>query len=229
MLESQNQPMKAYTALQGAYKQFGTDPLRPGVVLSPSAWASRNGGTSTEVPGARSADSAGGYVLDERDHIRAIGLAQKLGHLAVQFASMRPLSALPLPSSTALPPPKAPNWDSIAEQHLSAVLACMLGLGLPTTAGTSQTASTGGQVVLGRDLHLPSDPQDGNSAEQDVNTGIGRVDKRGVAMTMEALSEVYARQGRHDLANQLLLQTVSVLLPVGAERAPPLQDQCQGE
>ena len=98
----------------------------------------------------------------------------------------------------------------------------MIRLGL--AAPSNKRSATGGQVVLGRDLDLPS----AGLAEGQEDLGVGRVDKRGVAMTMEALSEVYARKGQYDLANQLLLQTVSILLPVSSQVAPPIQDQCQG-
>jgi hypothetical protein len=57
----------------------------------------------------------------------------------------------------------------------------------------------------------------------------GRVDKRGLGMTMEHLAEIYARKGQYDVAGQLLLQAVSTLLPPQSQQAPPVRDRCQGE
>jgi hypothetical protein len=113
-------------------------------------------------------------------------------------------------SSTRVPPPfpviegKSPkDWDQAAEEYLSSALTAMLRLGLkPVKAGEV--------AVAGRDVN-------------------GRVDKRGLGMTMEALSEVYARRGQYDLAGNLLLQAVSTLLPPQSKEPPPMRDRCQGE
>jgi hypothetical protein len=242
--QPQPQPLKAYITLVEAFSHFGAEPLRAGAQLPPTAWVNRT--LPTPSSAGSSSTSGGTYVLGEADHIRAVGLSQKLGHLAVQLGSMRSPPPVPartgggafidIPSGATLSKSQtAKAWDRIAEHHLSSALTAMLKLGLASSP--DRRAETGGQVVLGRDLRLPVDAAAdaagagagaGGGIGGEGDLGIGRVDKRGVAMTMEALSEVYARQGRYDLANQLLLQTVSILLPLDSKVAPPLQDQCQG-
>jgi hypothetical protein len=153
----------------------------------------------------------GSRPLSEEEHKRVIGITQKLGQMALQL------------SSTRVPPPfpvldgKGPkDWEFAAEEYLSSALTAMLRLGLkPTKAG--------GVAVAGRDVDLPEGPSGGEES------GTGRVDKRGLGMTMEALAEVYARRGQYDLAGNLLLQAVSTLLPPQSKEPPPMLDRCQGE
>jgi hypothetical protein len=154
---------------------------------------------------------AGSRPLSEEEHKRVIGITQKLGQMALQL------------SSTRVPPPfpviegKSPkDWDSAAEEYLSSALTAMLRLGLkPVKAGEV--------AVAGRDVNLPE------GSEGDDEGASGRVDKRGLGMTMEALSEVYARRGQYDLAGNLLLQAISTLLPPQSKEPPPMRDRCQGE
>lgn len=156
---------------------------------------------------------AGSEPLTLEDHKRVIGISQKLGQMALQL------------SSTRVPPPfpvldgvKGPNgWDQAAEEYLSSALTSMLRLGM------KPAAKNGGVAVAGRDVDLPE-----GSAE-DLEDGSGRVDKRGLGMTMEALAEVYARRGQYDLAGNLLLQAVSTLLPPQSKEPPSMRDRCQGE
>jgi hypothetical protein len=202
-LESQRQPVAAYKLLLEALRHFGTDPLRPGAVAG--EWA------RTSVP----------YKLDDKDHIRAIALAQKLGHLAAQISSSR----APPPYPVTAQPSGPTSWLGAAETYLSSSLAAMLKLGLSGVSADPKTReATGGAVVLGRDLDLP----DGSTSAEEGEDEVGRVDRRGVGMTMEALSEVYARKGQYDLANQLLLQAISLLRPPSSQVAPPVRDRCQG-
>jgi hypothetical protein len=116
---------------------------------------------------------------------------------------------------------KATSWDSAAETYLSGALTAMLRIGLG-----SRPANATGPVVTGRDIVLPhdADPADkaGSGTEDD---GAGRVNRRGLGMTMEALAAVYARQGRADLAAQLLVQAVSTVIP--PQGSPSLEDRCQ--
>lgn len=91
----------------------------------------------------------------------------------------------------------------------------MLKLGL--IQGGSAKASG---VIAGKDIVLPE-----GGTEEDG----GRVDKRGLGMTMEALSEVYARKKQYEVSAQLLLQAISILLPPGSKEAPPARDRCQGQ
>ena len=193
LLESSNQPSEAYEALRDALDLFGPDPLAADAV-------------------ARSSGSwAGGSRLSEADHIRAIGLSQKLGQLALQNATASIIRSYPAPARSEAPK----TWDKAAEYHLSAALTAMLRLGLATRPTGSK-----GAVVVGRDVDL----SDSSSMDEG-----GRVDRRGLGMTMESLAEVYARKGQYDLAGQLLLQAVSTLLPPQAIETPPVADRCQGE
>jgi hypothetical protein len=152
---------------------------------------------------------SGSRPLSEDEHKRVIGITQKLGQMALQL------------SSTRVPPPfpviegKSPkDWEQAAEEYLSSALTAMLRLGLkPGKSG----------AIAGRDVDLPE------GAEGEEESGSGRVDKRGLGMTMEALAEVYARRGQYDLAGNLLLQAVSTLLPPQSKEPPPMSDRCQGE
>ena len=47
--------------------------------------------------------------------------------------------------------------------------------------------------------------------------------------TAKNQDEVKPKKGEYDLASQLLLQTVSILLPAGADRVPSVEDRCQGK
>lgn len=190
MLESQGQVVRAYSDLRDALNLFGSSPLKPGAV---------------------SGEWAGGAKLSEQDHLRAIGLHQKLGQMAVQIGSMR----VPSPYPTVPDRTSPQTWDAAAEHYLSDALTAMLRLGLSNRP--SAAAST--PVVAGKDIQLP---------EGTVDDAGGRVDKRGLGMTMESLAEVYARKGRYDLAGQLLIQAVSILLPPKSDAALSPSDICQG-
>lgn len=155
---------------------------------------------------------AGSAPLTEEEHRRVIGISQKLGQMALQLSSTRVPPPFPVLESG-----KGPNgWDQAAEEYLSSALTAMLRLGMKPTR-------PGEVAVAGRDVDLPQ------GGEGDIEDGGGRVDKRGLGMTMEALSEVYARRGQYDLAGNLLLQAVSTLLPPGSKETPPMRDRCQGE
>ena len=165
-------------------------------------------------PSALKGDYAAAVLPDgdkcgEEEHKRAIKLAQKLGEVALQLGSMPAPPPYPLEGTSV----EGRTWDAAAEKYLEEALAAMLRLGL--LPGTSAT-STGRPVVAGRDVVLPDKETDG-----------GGLNRRGLAMTMESLAEVYARKGRDDLSAQLLLQAISVLLPP-QETSPPIQDRCQG-
>lgn len=155
---------------------------------------------------------AGAAPLTDEEHKRVIGISQKLGQMALQL------------SSTRVPPPfpvlegqRGPSgWEQAAEEYLSSALTSMLRLGM-------KPGKPGSVAVAGRDVDLP------RGGEGDMEDGGGRVDKRGLGMTMEALAEVYARRGQYDLAGNLLLQAVSTLLPPGSKEPPPMRDRCQGE
>lgn len=212
MLEGEGRVVDAYKELLTALSLYGKNPtdLDPGAAIP--GWAR-------------------GEALSPLDRSRVIGLEQKLGQLALDISSRRSLPPYPL-----VPDPKGPTgWEEAAERHLSAAIKAMLKLGLAHRGGggTGATGATGaaegtppskepqGQVVIGRDLALPE------STDESGDTG--RVDKRGLGMTMEHLAEIYARKGQYDVAGQLLLQAVSTLLPPQSQQAPPVRDRCQGE
>jgi len=192
MLENASQSVKAYDALRDASHLFNTESLAPDA-------NSRTAGTW-----------ANGMKLSEGEHIRAIGLYQKLGQLALQISTSSTIQPYPTTSQ----PDSPQTWSAAAEHYLSSALTAMLRRGLVV-----QPASPERQIIVGRDIDLP-----GSTFKDEV----GRVDKRGLGMTMESLSEVYARKGQYALAGQLLLQAVSTLLPPQAKESPPIADQCQG-
>lgn len=211
MLEEAGYPLRAYVQLYKALRLFGPRPLAA-VPPPTGGWA-------------------GNHALSPPEIHRAIGLAQKLGSLAAGFGAMRnppayPEQALrdvdeadgaPQDSATEVDASRVPpNWNKAAEHFLSAALASMLRIGLgetkPYDGDAKEQIEKHGQfsarkpVIAGRDVVLPQDGED------DIEYG-GRVSRRGLGITMETLAEVYARDKRYDLAGQLLLQTLSILIP----------------
>nr|XP_018264536.1 uncharacterized protein I303_02706 [Kwoniella dejecticola CBS 10117]OBR86694.1 hypothetical protein I303_02706 [Kwoniella dejecticola CBS 10117] len=221
VLELMGQRVTAFEELRNALDMFGSDPLRgPGNEISshtPEIWI---GST---------------YKLNEKDHLRVIGLYQKLGQLSLDISNSRraPTYSPPSTLSAKLTLPtgeEVKNWNEASEYYLSNALTAMLKLGLnkPQTStefASPSSTSDAQQVVLGRDVNLPSGEL---SEDMERNQG-GSVDKRGLGITMESLSEVYAKKGQHDLSAQLLLQAVSLLLPPGSPASPPIGDRCQGD
>lgn len=189
---------EAYVLLRDGLDHFGPQ------ALSPDASARRSGVWAGEVP------------LSQEDHVRAIGLAQKLGHLSLQLATASRVQIYPSKEDG----PK--TWLDASEKHLSDALTAMLKLGLTTpTAENGKTP----RVIAGRDVNLPDAraPED----EQEVQLQGGSVDKKGLGVTMEALAEIYARKGEYSIAGNLLIQAISTLLPPKTSEPPPIPDQCQ--
>ncbi|WWC87698.1 uncharacterized protein L201_002590 [Kwoniella dendrophila CBS 6074] len=221
VLELMGQRVSAFEELRNAVEMLGPNPIRPI--------------NSQQSSGFESGEWIGKeYKLNEKDHIRAIGLYQKLGQLSLDISNSRKAPLLKSSSyseNITLTPQGeiVKNWNEASEYYLSSALTSMLKLGLNINQSQSQTQSGiidntrdgQGQVVLGRDVDLPS-----GEISEDTNSG-GSVDKRGLGMTMEALSEVYAKKGQYDLSAQLLLQAVSLLLPPGSQATPPVRDRCQ--
>lgn len=200
MEEINNRP-EAYKVLREGLVQFGPSPL------------------STDPSSRVSGAWAGGRVLTKEDHVRAIGLSQKLGHLALQSSNATKAQVYPAEEGNG---PK--NWLDASEKHLSDALTAMLHLGL-SNPGTGPDGKRP-KVIAGRDVDLP----DGHAAppgEEVVDIQGGSVDKRGLGVTMEALAEIYARKGEHGIAGNLLIQAISTLLPPKTEERPPIADQCQ--
>lgn len=208
MLESIGQPITAFESLRSALEHFGREPL------------SSDPSKRLVEAGIGTGSGSGWYTghLSQEDHLRAIGLHQKLGQLALQMSSMSVPPPFPLTSERGTAPQR---WDDAAEYYLSAALTAMLRLGLTRP-------EAGGPAIVGRDSDLPDPIVLSEGGEGEVDAG-GRVDKRGLGMTMESLAEVYARKGQYDIAGQLLLQAVSTLLPPQSKEVPPLRDRCQGE
>lgn len=214
MLESIGQPIKAFEALRTATEHFGPNPL------------------SKDLASRTIADGWYAGTITPEDHLRVIGLYQKLGQIAIQMSGMTVPPPFPQPPSstsalagttaqaTSTPNANPRRWDDAAEHYLSSALTAILQLGL--------TKPTSGSTVVGRDVNLPGDATVSVKSGQDELEG-GRIDRRGLGMTMEALSEVYARKGQNDLAGQLLIQAVSTLLPPQATEQPSARDRCQGE
>jgi tetratricopeptide (TPR) repeat protein len=198
MLERDGRLLEAYKDLYLALALYGEKPLDLAIGQSPGGWA-------------------GEYKINDVDHLRIIGLEQKLGQLALEVPSGRSTPAYPLDIAHNAPS----NWDDAAERHLSGAVKAMLQLGLShRSAQAGKQGGTNEPVVVGRDIDLPAADEDGEA---------GRVDRRGLGMTMEHLAEVYARKGQYDLAGQLLLQAVSAILPPDSSQRPSLGDRCQGE
>ncbi|EIW69057.1 hypothetical protein TREMEDRAFT_68940 [Tremella mesenterica DSM 1558] len=239
MLESDGQLVKSYIALREAFLLCGPRALEADYAMAPGQW---------------------GPVAFE-EHRRAIGLAQKIGQLALHISTSR--FPPPYPSydetiatsttsetQSTIDSPRAKthqnpsdestlggiakmednekqkrkettekslkgkerekSWDEAAERYLEKALTAMLHLGL--------TGEEKNRVVVGRGINLPDPPLD----DEDN----GRVDKRGLGITMESLAEVYAKKGRYDLAMQLILQAISILLPPQKQDVE-IKDQCQ--
>lgn len=151
-----------------------------------------------------------GSTLSLAEYVRVVLISQKLGRLAIDIttsSTIQPFPALSMPDS-----PK--TWDQAAESHLSTALTAMLRMGLANRAPNSSQ-----QVVVGRDVN----PTISNSPEEATLR-----DAQAIGVTMEMLSEVYGRQGKNDLAGQLLIQALSTLLPPQATETPPIADRCQG-
>lgn len=214
VLEIQRQRVSAFVELRTALEMFGPDPLRRVEPLSLPEVTALGGGPGGQWIGEE-------YRLTKKDHVRAIGLYQKLGQLALEVASSPTGSTYASTLGGGSTEQMLKTWDDAAEYYLSSALTSMLHLGLP---GSSSTSPTGGPVILGRDVSLPDAPPSENP--EDVDQG-GQVDKRGLGMTMESLSEVYTRKGQYDMAGQLLLQAISLLLPPQSKETPPMRDRCQ--
>ncbi|WVQ73742.1 hypothetical protein IAR50_003322 [Cryptococcus sp. DSM 104548] len=217
VLELRLQRISAFVELRTALEHFGPDPLR--LPSSRAEAPSPAGG-----PGGEWISPT--YALTEKDHIRAIGLYQKLGQLALEAASSPKAPTYEstiIEGITVSPHQVFKDWDDAAEYYLSSALNTMLKIGLRPPSSPASAPTPENPVILGRDIQLPSAAPSENP--EDPEQG-GQVDKRGLCMTMESLSEVHARKREYNTAGQLLLQAVSVLMPPGEEE-PPLRDRCQ--
>lgn len=200
LLEEINKRAEAYTVLREGLSHFGPSPM------------------STDPAARISGQWYGPSQIRQEDHIRAIGLSQKLGQLALMIATGPKAYVYPIQEGGPT------NYLDAAENHLSDALTAMLHLGLaPTPEGEKK-----GRVIAGRDVNLPSDQivKERPDEEQLESLG-GSVDRKGLGVTMEALAEIYARKGQYGIAGNLLIQSISTLLPASKEEKPPIPDQCQ--
>lgn len=113
------------------------------------------------------------------DRTRSIGLAQKLGTLALHIAD-----------STG----KDQNAE-LAEMYLTRALDAMIRLG--SGDGTKNEDDT---KLVGRDFDFP---KDGGKIQAQENTDVdgarlNRVTKKSMGITMEALADLYVRRGEHE-------------------------------
>lgn len=200
LLEEFNQKVEAYTTLRDALKHFGASPM------------------SSDPSQRVSAPWAGNVPLTQEDHIRAIALSQKLGQLALILATGSKVYVYPVDDEAG---PK--SYLDAAEKHLSDALTAMLHLGLAPAAPGSTDESK--RVIAGRDVDLPA--SSGSALEGGVESAGGSVDRRGLGVTMEALAEVYSRKGEYGIAGNLLIQSISTLLPPGSKETPSIPDRCQ--
>ncbi|KAJ9121783.1 hypothetical protein QFC22_002405 [Naganishia vaughanmartiniae] len=144
------------------------------------------------------------------DRTRSIGLAQKLGTLALHIAD-----------STG----KDKNAE-LAEVYLTRALNAMIQLGSGNSSGKKADTK-----LVGRDFDFP---QEGGKAQAQENMDVdgarlNQVTKKSMGITMEALADLYARRGDHELANPLYVQAISTLLPTSPEEVksagkPPLMN-----
>ena len=208
MLEEDRKPFEAYTILRECLHHFGSTPM------------------STNIQDRTSGDWTSGKVLSAQDHIRAIGLSQKLGQLALVLYSAPKVTVYPNQPGVEGSPT---NWLDAAEKHLSEALTAMLKLGLAPSEGGDGKSQ---RVIAGRDVNLPAGPAAVKNEEGEMEqVNGGGVDRKGLGVTMEALAEVYARKGDFAIAGNLLIQSISTLLPPGSDKPgaqkPPIEDQCQ--
>lgn len=113
------------------------------------------------------------------DRTRSIGLAQKLGTLALHIAD-----------STG----KDQNAE-LAEKYLTRALNAMIRLG----SGDSLVDNKDTKLV-GRDFDFP---QEGGKAQAQANTDVdgarlNMVTRKSMGITMEALADLYVRRGEHE-------------------------------
>ena len=197
MLESTGQLVPAYGQLMVALSYFGADPL------------------SSDPAERISTAWSGERKLTQKEHLRAVALNQKLGQLALSIALAPKVT--PYPSMDRARDGPTSYLDA-AEMQLSSALAASLRIGLGSRASGGD-ASGGGAgtepVVVGRDFQMPN-----------ARASSGAGDLQNLGITMEALAEVYARKGRFEYAQQLLVQAISTLLPPQEADAPP-RDRCQ--
>lgn len=150
----------------------------------------------------------------EADRIRAIGLSQKLGSLALQLSART-----------------GDEYDRLAETYLVRALEDMIKFANISSSEESEAK------VVGRDFKFADDSAEAiakRGEEPDESIG-GKVTRKGMGKTMEALADLYAKRGQYEMANPLYVQAITTLLPSDGDaekgsaqrRKPSPADICQ--
>lgn len=108
------------------------------------------------------------------DRTRSIGLAQKIGTLALHVAD-----------STG-----KDQHGQLAEAYLTRALEAMIKLG-----GGAGVEPGGDAKLVGRDFQFP---QQGEGSEDVDGARLNTVTRKSMGMTMEALADLYVRRGEHE-------------------------------
>ncbi|GMK56295.1 hypothetical protein CspeluHIS016_0301350 [Cutaneotrichosporon spelunceum] len=235
-------PVRAFVALRDALALFGDSNDGGGLRLEPGATSTYTGESMSEKDLTRAIGLAQkmGQIAAKLGSVRNPPPfpTQNIAQL-MEVAGEGGEAALLLKSAGAVTGAEAAKaWDEAAETYLSAAIGAMLKMGLAhrrpaegtegvkggqgaegesAPAGQAVPGGSNEPVIVGRDVRLPHDDDDA-----------GRINRRGLGMTMEALSEVYGRRGRPDLAGQLVLQAITTLLPPQADPGAIVPaDRCQ--
>ncbi len=113
----------------------------------------------------------------EADRIRAIGLSQKLGSLALQLSART-----------------GDEYDRLAETYLVRALEDMIKFANISSSEESEAK------VVGRDFKFADDSAEAiakRGEEPDESIG-GKVTRKGMGKTMEALADLYAKRGQYE-------------------------------
>jgi hypothetical protein len=120
------------------------------------------------------------YRFTEQDRIRAIGLSQKLGSLAILLSRRN-----------------GDEYDKLAESYLVRALQEMISIASISTSSESKD----GTRVVGRDFAFTGDEETDSSTDAATprdSIGGGKITRKGMGKTMEALADLYARRGQFE-------------------------------
>ncbi len=123
---------------------------------------------------ARMAEVAGRPGSEDR--IRAIGLSQKLGSLALILSRRN-----------------GDEYDQVAENHLSRALNEMMAMAV--IAEPSGRAAGESTRVAGRDFNFEGDDADASQETADLP---GKLTRKRMGKTMETLADLYAKRGQFE-------------------------------
>jgi hypothetical protein len=114
----------------------------------------------------------------DKDRIRVIGLAQKLGSLALQLSTRT-----------------GDEYDVLAETYLVRALEDIIKF-----ANVSSPDADSEVKVVGRDFKFADDSDEAIDKRGDEPMGSigGKVTRKGMGKTMEALADLYAKRGQYE-------------------------------